>query len=182
MLKNKVVKTSLSLLMGCALMTMSSQAEERPERGKGGKGGRGGSKGAMMAGMMLLKKLDKNGDNELSSAEINSSSSVIRGMDKNGDGKVTAEELGAGMPAGAGAQSGKGGILSDQNGDGKITADDLPEKVRSRFSTMDVNGDGELDANEKALVESKFKDKMGEMAGKKRKDPLEGAVKPVRPE
>ena len=42
-----------------------------------------------------------------------------------------------------------GGFLKDQNGDGKITADDLPEKARGRFSMMDANGDGELDASEK---------------------------------
>ena len=62
-MKKTHIKWGLSLALGCALMSGSAYSE--PQKGKRG----GMSKGLAMAGMKVLMKLDKNGDQQLSAAE-----------------------------------------------------------------------------------------------------------------
>lgn len=195
-----IKKVTCSLILGTALCMML-QAEDPKEAKRRQMGA------AMMAGAKLLKSLDQNGDGELSRAEIEMASATLKDMDTDGDGKVSSEELGIGSNPLAQSYGSSDGAaespskpqkmmgkpkISDRNGDGKVTAEDLPERARARFAMMDTNKDGELDADEIAVVEKKIKDMMsrggGRAAGKEREggkkslDPLGGPVEPKRPE
>lgn len=53
----------------------------------------------------------------------------------------------------------------DKNGDGKLQEDELPERMRSRFAEIDVNGDKAVDQGEWAVASRRFQRNRGEGKG-----------------
>lgn len=63
---------------------------------------------------------------------------------------VAIEAVKGGEGERTGSRGGRQGMMArfDTNGDGKIQKDELPERMRSRFDELDVDGDGALTAEE----------------------------------
>ena len=131
----------------------------------------------MMRVMPVLAALDANRDGVISAAEINNASNALKKLDRNGDGELTAEELRpnlgqigeaqgdrpAGPPArgpegrgpqgrpegqGRGEAMGKMFEARDQDGDGLLRGDEIPEQMASRLDRIDQNGDAAISREE----------------------------------
>ncbi|MHB8867085.1 MAG: efflux RND transporter periplasmic adaptor subunit, partial [Pirellulaceae bacterium] len=81
----------------------------------------------------------------------------------NGGGESKGKKLGGPAGSGGGDPGAGGGPRPsmnlkqlDKNGDGKLTKDELPEPAQAFFSTMDANGDGEVDSAEMAKIRSRM--------------------------
>ena len=86
---------------------------------QGGFGGRGGG----MRMNPLMKAIDKDGNGELSAAEIAGAAAALKTLDKNKDGKLSKDELPERMQ----------GIIAraDTNKDGKLSKDELTKFASS---------------------------------------------------
>jgi Ca2+-binding EF-hand superfamily protein len=106
------------------------------------------------AGEDKLQMMDTNKDGMISAAEHAAGAQAMFGkLDADGDGRVTAAEMDA-------AHSGAGGTAAptmssaekiktiDTDGDGAITVAEHEKGSRGMFTKMDVNGDGNLSAEE----------------------------------
>lgn len=147
---------------------------------QGGFGGRGGG----MRMNPLMKAIDKDGNGELSAAEIAGAAAALKTLDKNKDGKLTEDELrppmpqgGFGGPGGPGGERGeRGGMMggppdpaqmvsmlmaNDKNKDGKLSKDELPERMQGIIARADTNKDGKLSKDEL----TKFASSMGGPGG-----------------
>jgi Ca2+-binding EF-hand superfamily protein len=125
-----------------------------------GAGGFGQMRPEQIAGAVVLKALDADGDGVLSASEIADASKALAKFDKNGDGKIDREELLAAAPRSEGrpgAGIGGGAVAeglarrlkeADKNGDGKISKEEAPERLAPIFDRLDGNGDGQLDETE----------------------------------
>jgi Ca2+-binding EF-hand superfamily protein len=152
------------------------------ERREGGFGG--GRGGGMMRMNPLMKALDKDGNGELSAAEIAGAAAALKSLDKNKDGKLTEDELRPPMPPGGfggpggerGERGGPGGMMggppdpsqmvsmlmaNDKNKDGKLSKDELPERMQGIMARADTNKDGKLTRDEL----TKFASSMGGPGG-----------------
>jgi collagen type III alpha len=83
----------------------------------GGPGGRGGMT-RMLSMMPVIKALDKNGDNELSTEEIENAVAALKTLDKNKDGKISTEEMTPEPGGMMGGGRGPGGPGGDRPGRG----------------------------------------------------------------
>jgi hypothetical protein len=159
----------------------------------------------------LLAILDTDRDGKISSSEIDQAVAVLRKMDKNGDGDLTREELGpmgppegrggfggpgfAGRPGGFGGgrpeggppgafpggfggrrpEGGPGGpggfgpeqmiariMEGDTDSDGKISKEEARGPLQRGFDDADENGDGYLDKSELESMANKFAERMRE--------------------
>jgi EF-hand domain pair/EF hand len=146
---------------------------ERREGGFGGPGGFGGGRGMRMNPVM--KALDKDGNGELSAAEIAGAAAALKTLDKNKDGKLTEDELRPPMPMG-GFGGERGGMMggppdpsqlvnmlmaNDKNRDGKLSKAELPERMQGIMARADTNKDGSLSKEEL----TKFASTMGGPGG-----------------
>ena len=155
------------------------------ERREGGFGG--GRGGGMMRMNPLMKALDKDGNGELSAAEIAGAAAALKSLDKNKDGKLTEDELRPPMPPGGfggpggergerGERGGPGGMMggppdpsqmvsmlmaNDKNKDGKLSKDELSERMQGIMARADTNKDGKLTRDEL----TKFASSMGGPGG-----------------
>lgn len=120
--------TRIGLVAGAALATFSS-ANAQP---------------ANLAGF------DKDGDGRTSRAEYRTGLvSESMKFDRNGDGRVTMQEL----PAFARIPGLRGPVekifrSNDPSGDGALSRDELTARAEVRFSELDTDRDGFLDAGE----------------------------------
>lgn len=63
---------------------------------------------------------------------------------------------GAGGPGAGGPGGGRGNLMRlDTDGDGKISREEAPEQMKSRFDTLDANGDGFLDQSDFEAMRSR---------------------------
>lgn len=109
----------------------------------------------MMGTMPALVALDKDGDKELSAAEIEDARAVLSGLDKNGDGKLEEAELRAESDGGARDDRRRrrrgGGVMRslkvhaglDADESGEVDAGELERAVES-LRKLDENSDGKL--------------------------------------
>ena len=76
-----------------------------------------------------------------------------------GNEKPTANAPNRGPGGGqSGQRGGRGNLMkSDTDGDGKISKDEAPEWMRSRFDSMDADGDGFIDEAEIAEMRKRFR-------------------------
>ena len=112
----------------------------------------------------LLNALDANHDGIISAAEIQNAPAALRRLDKNGDGQLTQDELRPAFPGGRGRGDERrreegpqaGGpddmvqtlMAFDKNKDGKISRDELPERMQGLFDRGDTDHDGFLTPDE----------------------------------
>lgn len=121
---------------------------------------------APQADGMLFQALDANRDGSISADELAGAAAALKKLDRDGDGQITRREIMPGPLAGDDPQRRRPGVGApaqmlerlkrlDRNGDGKLAADELPPFLANRFNQLDANGDGSLDQDElKSAVES----------------------------
>jgi Ca2+-binding EF-hand superfamily protein len=131
---------------------------------------RGGAGGGPRTGENLLKLLDANTDNNVSSEEFAHIESLFDNLDQDKSGDLTADEmnrfnfavmqrLNPQMQTPQGNPQGGGGQRFqqmqppqfadwDKNKDGKIVRSELPEQMAQNFDRIDENKDGAIDEAE----------------------------------
>jgi len=163
------LKDVLVAVAAIAFATSVSMAQ--PPQGGPPPGGHGGGPPSG-GGHPILGALDADQNQELSSAEINNATKVLKAMDKNGDGVLNMEDFGSmgGPPGGGrrgGGPGGRGGrrggdadtgeqvndfasrlLAFDKNKNGKVEKDELPIRMQRVMDNIDANKDGVLDKSE----------------------------------
>lgn len=112
--KLTVMKLTLFPIIAVLATTFAfaQDSEKRPAPPEGGpRGERGGGPDRMMQMLPIFKALDKDGDGELSSSEIEGAIAALKTCDKNGDGKLTGEEI---MGKRGRRPGGPGGVVRGQ--------------------------------------------------------------------
>ncbi len=109
----------------------------------------------------LVRALDADTDGAISTKEIKAAPGALRKLDKNGDGNLTEDEVRPEFggregrrPEGRGEAPGAGGaspdellqtlLAFDKNKDGKLQKDEVPERMQGLFTRGDANKDGIL--------------------------------------
>ncbi len=99
--------------------------------------------------------LDANNDRIISSDEIMNAPAALRKLDKNGDGNLTEEEVRPNFEGRGegGNQNPAASIVNnllefDKNNDGKLSKQELPERMQGIFARGDANKDGILTKEE----------------------------------
>jgi Ca2+-binding EF-hand superfamily protein len=153
----------------------SPRPSDRPDARPEGRPGepRPGFRGP--GGMPLVRALDKDGDGEISSSEIEAAAAGLKTLDKNDDGKLTRDEIFPGMPDGppidrsgfreAAAAFHERLMKADENKDGKLSKEELAsasgvgERLREGegFDRIDADGDGMLDEAELRRMVERFR-------------------------
>ncbi len=116
--------------------------------------------------MMLMKRMDLNGDGVVTLEEAQKAKEQrFAAMDANGDGKVTADEIDAMIEKRM--QRKKIRIryrilgMMDANGDGVIDKDEALMAQQRKFMKADLDGDGKLDRRELHLMQKRMARMMG---------------------
>lgn len=145
--------------------------------------GRGGGRGFGPSPMMMV--LDADRDGTISASEIAGASAALKKLDKNGDGQLTMDEL---RPPRGERGEGRGGFGQrlqrlmefDKNKDGKLSASELPEPMQGIMDRADTNGDGSLTKAEIDALIQNFENFGG---GRRGRGPQEGrrSNRPQRP-
>ena len=94
----KTTTSLIALLIG--LGTAAAIAQDAPPRGEGRQGGPPG--GGQRPASPLMAALDANQDGVIDAKEIQNAVAALKKLDKNGDGQLTADELRPQRPAGQG--------------------------------------------------------------------------------
>jgi Ca2+-binding EF-hand superfamily protein len=119
----------------------------------------------------ILAAIDADEDGVISAAELKNAPSALRKLDKNGDGQLTQDEVRPNFPGrGQGRGPGRGEereatgptpaelqqtlMAFDKNKDGKLSKEEMPERMRGMFDQGDTNHDGFLTADEIGKVAS----------------------------
>ena len=154
-------------------------------QGQDGQRGKGGGRRGQSSPLMRL--FDTDGDGTISAAEMDNATAVLKKLDKDGNGSLSLEEVrpqgGRGKGGGKGKRE-KGGkrgrgqddapqswrgrlggdtqfanqlMELDVNGDGSLMRAELPEHMRVAFDQADADGNGSVDAAERATLASKFR-------------------------
>ncbi len=108
----------------------------------------------------MFKRSDKNNDGKITKDEVPEKAwEFLSKLDKDGDDAISSEEAKAGRPSGspAGKPSeggrGRGGEMlkrADKNSDGKISKDEVPEQAWERLGKLDKDGDDAVSKEEMA--------------------------------
>jgi Ca2+-binding EF-hand superfamily protein len=95
----------------------------------------------------VLSALDTNHDGIISAAEIAAAPASLRTLDKDGDGELSTAEL---RPKQMTPADRAKHMLDewDTNKDGKITKAEAPDRMQQQFDTFDTNHDGALTEDE----------------------------------
>lgn len=133
--------------------------------GARGKGMQGKGKGKGNPGE-FIKRMDKNGDGNLSKDEVPEQFwARISTLDKDGDSSISREEFAAGAKGRmADGGKGRGFEMADKNGDGKLTQDEAP-KFWDRISKADLDKDGAVSREEMARAREMAESMKGNPGG-----------------
>ena len=149
---NSSLRVAVVLAALTALASLGRAEERRPEGERGREGG--------MARMNpLFAALDTNGDGVIDAAEMANAPAALKKLDRNGDGQLTEDEVrpafgGRGGPGGPGpGQANVDEIVArmlqfDKDGDGKLSKEELPERMAGMMERGDLNKDGFLTRDE----------------------------------
>ncbi len=135
---------AMRTLLVCWILVAALPAQDGPRERPGF--GRGPGLGFMA--------LDTDHDGTISAKEIANAPESLRKLDKNGDGQITEEEVRPPRPperetAGPGPDELVETLMAfDKNHDGKLSKDELPERMQGTFERGDTNKDGFLTADE----------------------------------
>ena len=159
-------------------------------------GGPRGGHGGPPPGNPIVDALDIDGNQELSSEEIQNASRSLAALDTNGDGVVSRDDMGPpgggrgqGGPQGRGGQSRPQRPHADNAGDnekvsksfmkrlmkydkdksGTIEKDELPDRMQNVMTKADTNGDDVLDEGELETLQSGKKKKSDQQNGGREK-------------
>lgn len=157
----------------------------RSPGGSRGQGGRpaGGQMADMMRRIPVLAALDNDSDGTISSTELTNAPESLRRLDLNGDGDITSEEM---RPTSAGPSRGQGsgrpgqdrgqdraGMMrrmfqqSDGNDDGELSGDEIPEPMRRMIDRIDTNRDGAISESEMETMISRRATPAGRPPGRR---------------
>ena len=207
----RLVKFSL---MAALVFTFSiGVAIAQPPGGRGGPQGRqrGPREGFRPPTHPVIEALDADRDGVISAKEIEQAVSALKKLDKNGDGELSGDEIrpqfgaggpggpggrpggGIGGPPGRGGPGGPGGGFApdtnvfvermmglDKNKDGKLSKDELPERMQLMFERADENQDEVLDKSELQKLATRFGRRAG--GGGQRGQRGGGGNRPDRPQ
>lgn len=132
---NHLTKSVLVATLGLTALSLFAQ-DAQPRREGGRPGGPGGPRG----GSPIVQVLDADKNHELSAEEIAAAATALKSLDKDNDGKLTAEEF-------RGGRGGPGGGPKPEP-TGTEGAPERPRRGSPLMATLDVDGNGELSAEE----------------------------------
>lgn len=126
----------------------------------------------------LFKALDTNEDGTLSAEELTAATASLKKLDRDGDGQITRREIMPMMPPGGAPAARRPGLGNpqqmlerlkqlDRNGDGKLAADELPPFLQGRFEKLDSNGDGSIDQDELKKAAEVIREQMRQQGGRR---------------
>lgn len=142
------MKNLNSVFLGALMLMLASTADA--QQGRRPSGGRPDS--------AVLNALDKDGDGEISTAELNAASAALKQLDKNRDGEISQSEIrpqfgGSGRPSGGssgrpsgGGRSGPGGRSDGNESLGSLKVGSTLPDVKvydgsgKELSTKDLRG------------------------------------------
>ncbi|MFP6871996.1 MAG: hypothetical protein VCA55_00670, partial [Verrucomicrobiales bacterium] len=98
--------------------------------------------------VVILRRMDRNQDGEISAGELSSPSNRPGGFAGRPNDRPPGNPGQDGQPRGRIPQFAD----FDENGDGKISKDEAPERMAEHFGEHDSNSDGFIDKEEQAAV------------------------------
>ena len=142
--------------------------------------------------------LDANSDRVISGDEIANAPAALRKLDKNGDGNLTEEEVRPNFDRrgeGGGNENGTASIVNnlmefDKNKDGNLSKQEIPERMQGIFVRGDANKDGILTKEELQKMaaaqatpaeNSRGGDDHGERGGEREGGPRGGGIMRMMP-
>ncbi len=169
--KQRMKAKAASEKAGTKTAAIGKNSKKRKKNPNAGKANGQAAKNQPGRAAPLMRALDTNRDGRLDRSELEQAAAQFEKLDRNNDGSLDRRELfGAGqnrlaVAKKSGAQPKKspkrtkrpqGGRPSvekflkrfDKNDDGTISEDEAPKPLKRRFSKVDANSDGELDAAE----------------------------------
>lgn len=140
---------------------LADSIAQAPATGDGGNRGMRGGRG----GNQLMTALDRNGDGELDSREIQQAAVSLRSLDTNKDFKLSAEELGTRRRGTRGDMTERF-MEMDANKDGKLGSNEVPERMQRFMQQMDSDGDGAVDKAEMETFQNEMRRRFEEGGGR----------------
>jgi len=187
------------VVLSVAAFAFAKPPEGKRDRDSGGQRGggpRGGHHGRPPMGPpAIIKAIDANSDKKISTKEMENATAALKKLDKNGDGELTPDEFAFpghggpphgkeghhrgprdgrpprdgerppregdksprdgkhghhGPPRGPGGPGGFGDRFKevDKNNDGKISKEEATARMNEMFDKVDANGDGQIEQSE----------------------------------
>ena len=118
----------------------------------------------------ILQLFDTNEDQTVSFDEIDQGAQRIRRMDANGDMQVSVVELAAASGVDGGAELANQLMAFDKNKDGKLSADEVPHRMRLIVQSADKDKDGLTDKMELAAMSAEVEAAAPPAGGRRRQD------------
>ena len=120
-----------------------------------------GPQGQAMRPSPIFTALDLDGDGVISPAELKNAAASLRKLDQNGDGQLTADEIRPRFESRRAEERDKQSnspgsaddlvqtlMAFDRNADGKLSKDEVPERMQGLFDRGDTNHDSILTKDE----------------------------------
>lgn len=163
-----------TLACSASLSAQETRPEGRPPEGERGERGERGPQQPRRDPIVVA--LDANSDGVIDAAELADATANLKKLDKNGDGQLTLDEIRPprrqrGQEGGNPQDMVNRLLQLDKDGDGKLSAEELPERMRGMLDRADLNKDGFLDKDEllkQAQAQAAARGNRGEGEGERR--------------